>query len=326
MAGGVASAQNFYVSTLYPEEEEKQTSCICNCATHIKAFVINPDTASLVNSVCGIARCVHAVTSPFFQFLSKLALIAAATQFASALTMPFDLYQSLVDGANLIIEKGKHAKLDNALGLIGDLSQLTDGACTFASALSDLGACASVTLWAGPLSFACALVSSVFFFINGRALYYNAKLLKEVNLTAATQNSKAVLNVVKKRSYFLNRQCGVDIELFTKTVSKIPVKLGETAAAKEKLNKAYTALRRRIQFKAFSNSLAMVITAIGIIASTLFFVSIFAPLLPITITASSLLAIVFGIVIAKMAFDLYSNKRFEHQMNACARMPKPALT
>lgn len=281
--------------------EPKKKPCLSKaCWDEFNAVVIHPDTPSWFGAVGGLARAVASIARPFVKLTETVMRSLAATQFTCIFTLPFDFYQFLSDSRDLAIKKGRQARLDNAVGMLGDLSQVSDGVGTYISALSDVGAISSsVMRWVAPLTLASALASSIFFFISGRGLYYNVKLLRELKKVPCTQ--EALLEMVKKHSYHLERQCGVDTKLFIKTISGL--KLNE-----QEIKKAYEALKRRIHRKEFTYALSILITTIGIIASILFFAA--SALLPVAIAASALLVALSPLAMSKMALEMYANRRF----------------
>lgn len=286
----------------------------------IKGTILHPDMPGWFSSLGGLARAVSNLVEPFFKWIEKLKKILAATQFTSALTMPFDLHQLCLDVDNLIFEKGKHARFDNALSAIGNASQLGDGIATFAGALVDLGGAPSTVMrWAAPMGLACAGVSSVFFAVYGRGLFYNVRLLREID-EALQGPPKKILDLVERRAYHLEQQCGVDVELFTETIQKLVAQEPKADASEEerqkhasKVSKACSALKTRIQHKKFSHSLGILITAINIVASVILFAT---PLTPWGIAAYSLLSVLFVLSMTKMAFEVYANRRFKRELKA----------
>ena len=317
----ITATTSFY-PTIDSAEKQSANKPLHLCVRAIKkakGFIFHPDVPSWVSSLCGQARAIHSITRPLFNVLSKLNPFVAATQFTSVVTMPLDFRQMILDVAQLIREKGKHARLDNTLGLIGDVSLVGDGAATFMSALIDLGGVASSFMRvAGPLALISALVSSVFFVIHGRGIYYNARLLHELKRPEEGNESSSRLMIVKKREYHLKRQCGVNIEMLLQTIETINTATENVETKELKLQKTYEVLRTRIKQKAFSHALGILITAVGVVAGILFFIALFTPFAPIGIAGSALLIVLFTASMSKMAFEVYCNWRFKKRMRSIA--------
>lgn len=319
MTGAVAGT-TYYDPTdprSFPGKKVKEKP---TCIEKIRGTVLHPDMPVWCSSLGGLARAVSNLVEPVFKWIQKLKKVLAATQFTSALTMPFDLHQLCLDVDHLIFEKGKRARIDNALSVTANASQLGDGMATFTSALVDLGAApGSAMQWAAPFGLACAGVSSVFFAIHGRALFYNVRMLREIDEALKGPPSK-ILQLVDRRAYHLGQYCGVDVDLFKETVEKLVSKQPKADASQEErdkhasnLAKAYSAIKTRIQHKKFSHSLGIVITAISIIASVILFAT---PLTPWGIAAYSLLAVLFILSMTKMSFEVYANRRFKRELRA----------
>jgi hypothetical protein len=295
---------------LFPHvEPPKQKMCL----KRMKHVVLNPDSPAWINTLGSLVRAVKGVIAPFFTLLKKVQLIIAATQFSSALTMPFDLF-SLTTGIAHVATHKKHCRLDNALGIFGDATQLGDGIGNFTAGLADLGAVSnSVMNWVAPLSLACALASSVFFVIHGRGLYYNNLMLKELK-TALNKGSSAAIKVVKKRSFHLDKHCGVETDIFLKTIRQLKKReRGTPVEQEQELSSAYGLLKRRILQKKVYHALGIIITSISIIASIILFATI---LTPFGIAASGLLAATCVLSMSKMAFETYSKRRFKRGLRS----------
>lgn len=276
---------------------------------------LNEDAYPWLHALGGEARAIMGVAKPFFQVHETAHRAMAATQFTTAFTMPLSLYGIINDLVDLAKETGKNAVLDNTLSLVGDVGDLLDGIGTFASALVELDAAPAATMtWAGPLALAASLASSVFFVVHGRGIYYCNKVLNEL----ATTHPDELLVLVKKRNYHLARQCSVKPNFIKNIVEKIHQ--GPAEERTDRLKQVSESIKTRIQHKLISHALGIVITLIGIVASVILFAT---GIVAWGIAASVILGVLFTASMGKMAFEIYSHRKFKNSCLATVPAPKP---
>ena len=282
-----------------------------------RQVILHPDNPIWLHSLGGEARSIMGVAKPFFKIHEIARRVIASTQFTTAFTMPFDIFNLIMDVRGLAVEHGKRARLDNALSVVGDVSQIVDGAMTFSSALVDLEAIApSMMDWIGPLALSAALASGVFFAIHGRGIYYCNRLLKKLKKITPQQ----LPGLIKKQAYRLSRYADIDTDALAQTVNQILKH--PTAANEEKekrLAQVSAALKKRIQHKRISHVLGILVTAVGLIASVILFAT---ALTGWGIAASVLLGVSFALSMGKIGFTIYMHQKFK---KSCALAVEGAL-
>lgn len=294
---------------LSPRKKEEASEN--KCTEVLKATVLNPDIPSVAGTLGSLTRDFRGIVKPFVPISNKVNQSIDATQFTTAFTMPHSVYNLIVGGTNLVLEKGKEAKLDNTLSIVGEVSALGGDVADFAQALVDLEAVPQPPgNWPAVLSLSSTLLSSVFIFINGRGLHFCRKALND--LKKAKENPKDTIDVLKKRTYHLGRQCGVNTELFFKTLSKCTIKKDEPL-----FQKTIDALKTRVKQKIASNALSITISAVIIIAVVILFAA--SSLIPLVVLGSSLLAFGHLLVFPKMILDAHADKQFENRMNRAVK-------
>lgn len=293
----------------------------CKCLNDVKGFLLHPHNTSWLNAFAGESRAVHSLLKEYFQNLSRQSKILAATQFTHSLALPFHLHSLAMASFDLFADKGVQPKIDAALSIIGALSDAGDSISTIVTALADIGALSqSVLTWAGPMNIASNLLSVVFIIMSSRSLYFNGKILKELNAKLDKTDGpdyRGAYEVLRKHKYSLPAHCGIDRlavcrkikEIYTsKHHSPEPRKVRESLF-KERIDRVFKAVKTKIHCNFFSDSLSITITKVGILATLLFaFSPFFAPL---ALVGAAFLAFMFACIILRLSFNYFSSARYK---------------
>jgi hypothetical protein len=292
-----------------PPEEKKREN---KCQQILDATLLNPDIPSWATSFGGEARAIKGMVKHHVPVPKGLAYALDATQMLTVFTTPHDLVSLVENSVNLVREKGKAARLDNALGMVADISSLGGNVSDFTQAFIDVESMPNPkSNWPSILNLSSSLLSSVFLIINGRGIHYCRKILKEIKENKEAPREKVIADL-KKRRYYLDKQCGVNNDLFFKTVAKC-LKGDKTVPFFEK---AVNALKTRIKQKLSSRSLSITATLTLIVASIILFA---ATTIPLLIAGSCLLVVGYTCIIAKMALDLHAKRKFNAAMNSTVK-------
>lgn len=281
-----------------------------NCERAKQVF-LTPDLCTGINSSGGLSRSLVGTIRHFHPVPTNVRNAFGGTQLGNCLTMPHSVWSLIGGFMGLAKDKSPDAVLDNALGVIGDAGEIADQIGTIASGLMDIGA-VPVMQWAGILSLVGTCVQAAFIPIFSRGIHYAIKCTKELEV-AEKKGLEEVKAFVKKREYFLSRQCGVDTKLFTKTINNLK--------DPDSLPKACEALKERIKFKKVAHSLGIIMTAIVIIATVVLFAT---SLTPFGILGAVLLTATFAFSLTKLTVEIIANKRFKKKMLAL-QGPTPKL-
>lgn len=282
-----------------------------SCGKRINKLLFFSDMPFVTSSLGGLSRGIKDVVKHHLEVLEKLDLVVAGTQLLTIWTLPLDVYGLVKSIGGVISADVSEVRNDKALDLMGKVVHIADGIGNLTAGLVDIGAVATQAMsWAGPLSLGCSLAGVVFYVINGKALYKNRKFVRLFN-KASQIGSADVLKFVKnkKHRYRIEKHGGVNVEKFTKKIKSIQKK--DSADQDQKIQKAYEALKTRIQWKQASHALGILITTIGIVASIVFAVSNAPAFL---IAGSSLLIGLYAVLIGKMFMEYLANRQFNHAM------------
>lgn len=292
----------------------------CKCLEDVKGFLLHPHNTSWLNAFAGEARSVHSLMGHYFQNLSRQAKLFAATQFTHSLALPFHLHSLAMASYNLIADKGAQPKIDAALSILGALADAGDSLSTIVTALADVGAISqSVLAWAGPMNIASNLLTVVYLVMSSRTIYFNAKILKELNgKLEATDGPdyRGAYEVLRKHKYSLPTHCGIDRSAVCRKIKEIfhakhhspDTKPVRESTFKERVERVFKAVKTKIHCNFFAEGLALTITKTGILATLLFaFSPFFAPL---AIVGAAFLAFMFACILLRLSFNYFSNLKY----------------
>ncbi len=297
MAGVRIAADNYKV---YDERSEKPSKI----KRAFKATLLNPNTANWIGDLGGSANAVNDLAKSKFKALARFGRAFMATQLLAIFNAPFDLYEVIISGYNLITEKGKQKRIDNALDLTAAGNDVIEDVLSITSGLNDLKPFASGLKWFTPLTIISTALSVITLPIEGRNLYYAIKHLKKLGHISP----ESVETYAKKHSYHLERQCGIDRDLI-----KAALKKNEswTPEGQNTITKHVNAMKGRIRAKIACISLSAVATIIGII-STVILLTAILPHFAMVVAGLTIAICLCGMT--RRAIEYISEKQLERKL------------
>lgn len=274
-----------------------------------KDAVVNSEIHAWTGNIVAEAKITCDLVSEKIATPKTVKTLAAGTQFAAVLDVPFSLYELIKTIKSLVKSKTRNERLDHCLTIATTVSQLADDVISTVSALKDLNLVSSAFKWIPPLAIASGILSTANFAIEGRNIHYGRKMLKKLNKPKVLADPTEML---KKHSYRLKTYCGINPKLVQKAlvasqINEVRYKTTLVACNEE--------MAKRIKIKRFCQALNIVVAAVSLIAAVILLAS---PLAPLVIAATVLFGVATALTMTRRAVNLYSEQSFKKQMRLLA--------